>query len=122
MVRLTSGESPSQWKATLSATSVSIWRSRQLELRLSLPPSNQRIFALAKSWVWTESHFLNQVTRSATSAQKASESSSERRYISLYWSMLEIHACCWKLGGTSKTLPSRDTSFATFTSAGRRLS
>ena len=64
-----------------------------------MPPSNQRTLAWAKLSLLTWSHFLNQWSLfSASSAQKASASSSERLYISSYCSMLEIQAVLLELG------------------------
>jgi hypothetical protein len=75
-VRVSPG-SPSHTIAALFLRQVSTWRSRQLSAMLSLPPTNH--FALGAFHSRTRSHFRDQRSSSACSAQKLSGSSTLRR-------------------------------------------
>ena len=72
MVRVSPG-SPSQWNATLSPRPASTWRSRQLLVTLSVPPTNH--FAKGSSHSRIVSQSLSQSSRSAAwRAQNPSKS------------------------------------------------
>src|ERR671938_254228 len=67
--RDSSGESPSQMSAARFLRGPATCRSRQLNDTLVLPPINHSMLAVLKSHFETLSQRLNQVMRSACSAQ-----------------------------------------------------
>src|SRR5689334_15063036 len=90
--------SPSQMIAALFLRGPVRCRSRQLNERLSFPPTNH----LANGGLdqsRTRSHFLNQSSSDARSAQNLSGSSSASLYIRSYCSIDAIVACSTKLFG-----------------------
>src|SRR5438094_5817282 len=83
--------------AALFLRGPSRWRSRQLELTLILPPTNH--WACGSFQTSTLSHFLNQCSDSACSAQKPCGSSLARCQSFSYSARLLMWAYCEKSGG-----------------------